>query len=275
MEDNPNKGKRKACATSDSSSTDLSSSAEITRARKSELLRKARKKAKQQIQCEPPTSIKTHFTSVSKKTTNNNNTSVQEMAGNTDTVTLSDIMSKLCAMEKQLNLVTSTMEELKGEIFQIREENDKLKSDLSRCQKQCEELESTTKEAKHSASVAVKKVNDLEQYGRRNNIRILGVHEPENETAEQCENAVLKLFREKLGLSGIGAADIEAAHRLGPKGRPHPQRRQPYYRPTIMRFVSRKTVEKNGGKGNESKAPTQRVTAGGDGRFDCSQLSTS
>ena len=55
------------------------------------------------------------------------------------------------------------------------------------------------------------KLVDLEDRSRRNNLRIYGIEETNNETWEKCEEHVEKVFNEKLGLANIR---VERAHRV-------------------------------------------------------------
>nr|KAG5711174.1 hypothetical protein BaRGS_004818 [Batillaria attramentaria] len=101
-------------------------------------------------------------------------------------------------------------------------------------------------EAKTQASVAERRVNDLEQYGMRNNVRVLGVPEAEGENAAECEEKVLAVFRGKLGLKSMANSDIEACHRIGQRQQEQPGGRSqalPKARPIIVRFVNRKAAE--------------------------------
>ena len=221
----------------DTSNTSQDTSTDSAREKKAEFLKRAKKKVRK-INGTP--SIKEHFTSVSAKATTR-----EEMAegGSTD-VTLGDIMEKLCRLEKQLDSVNDTMQEMRGELFELRQENEKLKADLEKCQKRCEVLESASKETKQLTESTARRLNDLEQYGRRNNVRFLGMPEPERETPAQCEKAVLKICRDKLGLSELAELDIEACHRVGPRAPRHNvQGGRQYYRPVIVRFISRKATE--------------------------------
>jgi len=60
-----------------------------------------------------------------------------------------------------------------------------------------------------------KVTNDLEQYGRRNNIRISGIHGDANrQTSETTTTLVINTIKEKTGLE-LNVNDIDVAHRLG------------------------------------------------------------
>ena len=75
--------------------------------------------------------------------------------------------------------------------------------------------------------------NDLEQYQRRDSLRFLGVGPDRGrDTAEDCEEKVLVINNEYLGLKHILATYISIAHRVGIReNRP---------RPIIVKFMSRK-----------------------------------
>ena len=59
-------------------------------------------------------------------------------------------------------------------------------------------------------------LRDLEDRSRRDNLRIDGIAELENETWEQTEEILHNLFKEKLELENIS---VERAHRVGNKGK--------------------------------------------------------
>ena len=60
------------------------------------------------------------------------------------------------------------------------------------------------------------RLRDLEDRSRRDNLRIDGIAEVENETWEQTEEILQNLFKEKLQLENIS---LERAHRVGNKGK--------------------------------------------------------
>ena len=57
-------------------------------------------------------------------------------------------------------------------------------------------------------------LNDLEQYSRRNNVRIFGVKDNKEETIQDTEQIVRDLLRSKLNLN-FGPADFDICHRIG------------------------------------------------------------
>lgn len=159
-----------------------------------------------------------------------------------DSVSHRDIMKKLCDVCDQLSALNTTVQELRGEIFDLRQENDRLKKELELCRKREDRMEEVIKEAKFQAAVADSRVNDLEQYTRRNNVRVLGVPESAEESVEVCERKVLKIIKEKLELPIMESGDIEAIHRIGRQGK-QKQGQPTRPRPIIVRFLSRKSTE--------------------------------
>lgn len=71
-------------------------------------------------------------------------------------------------------------------------------------------------------------INELEQYSRRNCLRISGVKE---ETNEECSHLVQNIACQNLGID-LSPADIDRAHRLGP------QRNDGKARQIIVKFTS-------------------------------------
>ena len=87
-------------------------------------------------------------------------------------------------------------------------------------------------------TLTVKKLQDrytdLEQYGRRNNIRISGIKDSSTrpETSENTLNKMVELLRSKLKID-ITEADIDVTHRLGNFNADRNRR-------VLVKFVSRR-----------------------------------
>ncbi|GFR68280.1 hypothetical protein ElyMa_002017100 [Elysia marginata] len=78
--------------------------------------------------------------------------------------------------------------------------------------------------------------NSLEQYTRKNNIRVLGVKDSEKEHPEETEKIIANLFKKHLGIK-VNDTDIEIAHRLG-------RFRKESERSIIVRFTSQKVTNR-------------------------------
>ena len=117
------------------------------------------------------------------------------------------------------NLITAAVQaatkDLVSSIQSLRADVQVLKVDLEAKDKKIAELENRL----------VNRMDEMEQYGRRNNLRIFGVSESDN---EDTDDPVLSVAS-KLGLT-LDAACIDRSHRLGKKGLK--------VRPIIVKFVS-------------------------------------
>ncbi|KAH3736102.1 hypothetical protein DPMN_042663 [Dreissena polymorpha] len=122
------------------------------------------------------------------------------------------------------------IEILEAKLFEKELDSDKLSRKI-------ESLENDLKKAKeseqHDKTCIIRvmekqsgKLNELEQYGRRNNIRIAGLAEASNnknnnnnkitsETAEETSKAIIQFLNEKIEGLNLCINDIDIAHRLG------------------------------------------------------------
>nr|KAG5705097.1 hypothetical protein BaRGS_018827 [Batillaria attramentaria] len=151
---------------------------------------------------------------------------------------MDEIRDELAGMRTEL-------ERVNGTVFELRKENETLSAELAGCKKR---METEVKEAKFEAGVAHARSDDVEQYTRRNNIRIFGIAESDKENVRDCETKVLKLLHDKLSLRHIQASDLEAVHRVGlARDRRRDRRGQGLRaglspRAIIVRFVSRRVL---------------------------------
>ncbi|XP_071057606.1 uncharacterized protein [Onthophagus taurus] len=97
-----------------------------------------------------------------------------------------------------------------------------------------ESLKQQNEDLQRENQLLNKKIDGLEQYSRRNNIRIFGLDEEKEENVEQ---KVLATLKDNMGISVL-AEQIDRCHRVGArkKNGKHP-------RPVIMKFLSYKTKE--------------------------------
>lgn len=110
---------------------------------------------------------------------------------------------------------------------------EKLQSTIELNQNKVSALQKSLDEANEKLRILEKQTinrsDELEQYQRRNNIRVFGVPE---EHGENTDEVFLKIAREKLGVH-LSELDIDRSHRVG---RRMPDSRKP--RPIIIKFVS-------------------------------------
>ena len=137
-------------------------------------------------------------------------------------------------LNTKLDLLNDNVESLKGDVFDLQQENARLKAQLDQCQKRQEVMITQVQEAVFSAKLAEERSERNEQYSGRN-IKLLFIEQSTDsfESAEKSEEKAQRVFHDKLGLRYIKPEHIEAAHRVGKKvaGKT---------RPIIVKFVSRK-----------------------------------
>ena len=152
------------------------------------------------------------------------------------------IMEKLKNIEEkmdknQLCLTQKIVEEvgrLRFEVFELSRLNDSLTERLHKSERKCEALQEDVTTLRNRLDVERERRNDLEQYGRRENLRFVKLGpDSSSETTTQCEDKVLAIINEKLKLRHITKQHISVAHRVG-------QFSKGYQRQVIVRFVSRR-----------------------------------
>ena len=140
----------------------------------------------------------------------------------------SDFLETLAEKVSQIVIqhVNKDIEELKRKFKRLEDEN---KGIITENQQMQEEITAMTQ-----------KCDNLEQYSRRNNLRIFGLPETMD---GKLEDEVLHLFNTQLNLQ-IKREDIDRVHRLGRTGNTN-KRNGKVGRPLIVRFAnykSRRTV---------------------------------
>ena len=115
------------------------------------------------------------------------------------------------SLEKNFQLA-----QIDGNVFQLDSELSETKKLVEKLNILINEQKEQLDQEKHFRSIMQARLNDLEQYSRKNNIRIFGI--PDNdrrESSSKSEELVLKLFKEKLGIPWMNHNSIEIAHRTG------------------------------------------------------------
>lgn len=87
--------------------------------------------------------------------------------------------------------------------FQTKKRKRHHKKELEKTRTENYELKRVVQEAKLQATTAENRSDDLEQYPKHNNIKIVGVSETDKETPDMCQSQVLKILNDKLGLEEI------------------------------------------------------------------------
>ena len=164
-------------------------------------------------------------------------------------------MDKLMTTMKEeiIKSVTHRIEVLEGELHECQVNNDnlskKIKSTENKLKDKENEIDSLKKETENQKRDIERlqfaledsdrsfcgRTNELEQYSRRNNIRIWGIPEAQNddEDAQATIDKVVKTLNEKMG-TNLTTYDIDIAHRIGKK-----QKNKKSGRCIIVKFLSR------------------------------------
>ena len=124
--------------------------------------------------------------------------------------------------------VTDKLDHFETRLYEAERRFDKVESDN-------EDLKMENERLKDRVQNMERDMNDLEQYGRRWNLRVFGVEESKSESTGEVTQKVCNLFTDKLGIKTT-AADLEACHRTGSLEKARHSKKT---RPVIVRFMNR------------------------------------
>lgn len=127
-----------------------------------------------------------------------------------------------------LNSVYNRLEILEGRLFERDEENDRLKKSIDTLtetidnqkqliQQQKVENKKLQDEIGATNTEIEDKLNDLEQYSRKNNIRVSGIPELGSEAAEVTTEKIIETLNDKIPDLHLLKDHIDVAHRIGGK----------------------------------------------------------
>jgi len=127
---------------------------------------------------------------------------------------------------------------MESDIMDQAKEIEKLKDELAKKDTIIESPDTNNKRladrTKSDANYVYKVTNDLEQYGRQNNIHVSGIEGDANrQTSRTTTELLISTIKAKTGLD-INEQEIDIAHRLG-------KYKQGKHRPIIVKFVRRQT----------------------------------
>ena len=125
-------------------------------------------------------------------------------------------------MEKQIenDSLNEIIKELNKKINDSADENSKMKKEMEKNKNEAEE-----------------QINQLEQYSRRNNLRIEGLTDSDRETAEETVKNIISKVNEHMPEVKISPEQIDIAHRIGPF-------KEGKSRSVIVKLQSRMTKQK-------------------------------
>ena len=135
---------------------------------------------------------------------------------------MTNILERLANMDKKIdNIVVNSDKRLtyvEGKIFEVEEKQDKIDNTVKELERSQNLGMEMMMGVESQVKINAEKGRANEQYQRNFNVRIFNVPESPNETMSECEEKVMKLFKEKLEVD-VKISDIDILHRLGPKSK--------------------------------------------------------
>lgn len=139
------------------------------------------------------------------------------------------------AMEKMENNIIDQISSLKADVNSMKDEFLNMKDVIiKRLQDENELLRARCSKLEDKVVSLETSVNQVEQYGRRNNIVISGI--PDDIDDDELEDAVTSIMQDVEVV--VQSGDIEACHRIGKSDRKTSSKK------TIVRFINRKYCKK-------------------------------
>lgn len=137
-------------------------------------------------------------------------------------------------IEARLDKQVAEILQLKNDQSDMQETINKLIEDNVTLTNRNKELKELVDQKQQNINRHSRELNDLQQYTRRNSIRIYGIEDTiRSEQSRQTIDTVIRIIKNKLDIN-LSHRDIDTAHRLG-------QFREDGNRPIICKFVSRET----------------------------------
>jgi hypothetical protein len=156
---------------------------------------------------------------------------------------LKKLVTEQFVNEKLKTLKEDLGKEIKTEVDKVYEQLQNLNSDIikimdniekenERITKKNDELEEKLQERERRLKDHEVRLNNIEQYTRRNSVRIYGIEDTDkDESISKSRSLVIKMLKDKLEID-IKPTEIDIAHRLG-------KYQEDGIRPIICKFVSR------------------------------------
>ena len=125
----------------------------------------------------------------------------------------SDIIAFRADVDKLFASLSVKIDKAESRLYDIEKRQDSFQNELAAVKQENAEIRDTMIQQTFE-------IRELEQYGRRNNVKVYGLKEErvgdKGETAEETVENVCKLFTNKLGVT-VTNRDVAMAHRLGGK----------------------------------------------------------
>ena len=128
---------------------------------------------------------------------------------------LEKVDHRVSELENKIKHNEKTITSLQNDNSDLRTKVEKLEEDYKKLKIEKDNMEEKVYETAQTVKLSEMHINEIEQYTRRNNIRIYGISDKKkDETAEETTGEVLKFLAIDLDLS-LHSRDINIAHRIG------------------------------------------------------------
>lgn len=117
-------------------------------------------------------------------------------------------------LSKKLRTMESVVDTLRNSVSDIEMDIHKLKDENANREKENQSMRELLFDRESQLRSLSEKNNNLEQYTRRNSVRIYGMEDEKSETTEETAKKVIKLLKDKLDFL-IQTGEIDIAHRMG------------------------------------------------------------
>ncbi|KAH3863509.1 myosin-6-like [Dreissena polymorpha] len=139
-----------------------------------------------------------------------------------DSKELKDLVKEIVIQLKEelFSTFIQRLDKMEGELFDNDIENNKKTKQIDdlrgELQEQKEENERLKKALKNNEYANQLHINELEQYSRRNNIRIEGIEDSERENYIETTEKVINTLNAHIPDLNLSKIDIDISHRIGP-----------------------------------------------------------
>ena len=142
------------------------------------------------------------------------------------------IHKEIANIKVSVNRLEDKTAQLEGKTFDMENTIEKMERNGDKLMEENRKLREEVSQLSHALKSQNNDINDLEQYTRRNSIRIYGLDDPDRkETSQVTTERVLKVLNTDLEMQ-VQPRDIDIAHRMGTF-------MESGNRPVICKFVSR------------------------------------
>ena len=132
-----------------------------------------------------------------------------------DDPSLRDIMTMLVSLNSKFDSMQSDIQEVKRSNEQMKTEIEGIKETVHDLKAENDRLRKQTTDMQERLDTLTIKADDLECRSKRNNVIVYGLHRPDGETGQDCEDALQDFLTDKLELSRT--IEFDRVHRLNSK----------------------------------------------------------